>query len=72
MNTPPRSFKDLVVWQKGTLAAKLIYKLTGNFPPEEKFGMISQMRPAAISIPSNIAEGQARHVPRHSSHVIAY
>jgi len=56
-----RSYKDLVVWQKGVALAKLIYQLTNNFPGDEKFGLIAQMRRAAVSIPSNIAEGQARH-----------
>ena len=56
-----RSYKDLVVWQKGIALAKLIYQLTNKFPVEEKFGLVAQMRRAAVSIPSNIAEGQARH-----------
>jgi four helix bundle protein len=56
-----RSYKDLVVWQKGIELAKLIYQLTNNFPSGEKFGLVAQMRRAAISIPSNVAEGQARH-----------
>ena len=56
-----RSYKDLVVWQKGIALAKLVYQLTRNFPSEEKFGRVAQMRRAAVSIPSNIAEGQARH-----------
>jgi four helix bundle protein len=59
--TRTRSYKDLVVWQKGIALAKLIYQLTNEFPAEEKFGLIAQMRRAAVSIPSNIAEGQARH-----------
>ena len=57
----PRSYKDLVVWQKGIALAKLVYALTRAFPSEEKFGLVAQMRRAAVSIPSNIAEGQARH-----------
>ena len=62
MNTKTtRSYKDLVVWQKGIALAKLIYQLTNKFPAEEKFGLIAQMRRAAVSIPSNVAEGQARH-----------
>ena len=55
-----RSYKDLVVWQKGIALAKLVYALTRSFPSEEKFGIVAQMRRAAVSIPSNIAEGQAR------------
>lgn len=61
MKTSTRSYKDLVVWQKGIALAKIIYRITQHFPSEEKFGLVSQMRRAAISIPSNIAEGQARH-----------
>jgi four helix bundle protein len=53
-------FKDLLVWRKGIQLVKEIYKLTNSFPADEKFGLISQMRRAAVSIPSNIAEGQAR------------
>ena len=62
MNTnTTRSYKDLVVWQKGIQLAKLVYGLTQSFPSEEKFGIVAQMRRAAVSIPSNVAEGQARH-----------
>jgi four helix bundle protein len=55
-----RRYKDLVVWQKGIALAKLVYGLTRSFPSEEKFGIVAQMRRAAVSVPSNIAEGQAR------------
>jgi len=62
MNTnTTRSYKDLVVWQKGIALAKLVYQLTKCFPSEEKFGLVAQMRRAAVSIPPNIPEGQARH-----------
>jgi four helix bundle protein len=61
MNTKPQSYRDLIVWQKGIELAKLLYPLTGILPAEEKFGLVSQIRRAAVSIPSNIAEGQARH-----------
>jgi four helix bundle protein len=61
MKTSTRSYKDLVVWQKGIALAKVVYRITQSFPAEEKFGLVAQMRRAAVSIPSNIAEGQARH-----------
>jgi four helix bundle protein len=61
MQDKPQSYKDLNVWKKGIELAKLIYPLTAKFPRDERFGLVSQMRRAAISIPSNIAEGQARH-----------
>ena len=57
----PKSYKDLVVWKKGIVLVKQIYEISRTFPGDEKFGLVSQMRRAAISIPSNIAEGQARH-----------
>jgi four helix bundle protein len=60
METKPQNYQDLVVWQKGIQLAKLIYQITRSFPPEEKFGLMAQMRRAAVSIPSNVAEGQAR------------
>ncbi len=50
-------FKELIVWQKSRLLVKQIYEMTANFPDEEKYGLISQIRRASISIPSNIAEG---------------
>ena|SRR5437868_12774767 len=61
MQTSPRSYKDLVVWKKGIDLAKVIYRLTRNYPVEEKFGLVAQMRRAAVAVPSNLAEGQARH-----------
>jgi four helix bundle protein len=54
-------YQDLLVWQKGIALVKRIYEITRTFPNDEKFGLVSQMRRAAVSIPSNIAEGQARH-----------
>src|SRR2546427_8326633 len=56
-----RDYKDLQVWQKGMALAKQIYQMTQAFPSEEKFGIVSQMRRAAVSVPSNLAEGQARN-----------
>jgi carbamoyl-phosphate synthase large subunit len=56
----PKHYKDLLIWQRGMGLAKLIYRLTANFPGEERYGLTSQLRRAAVSVPSNIAEGQAR------------
>jgi len=57
----PRDYHDLLVWKKGMSLAKLVYQITQSFPETEKFGLVSQMRRAAVSVPSNIAEGQARN-----------
>jgi len=54
------SFKDLIVWQKGIELVNDIYKVTKHFPKEELYCITSQIRRAAISIPSNIAEGWGR------------
>ncbi len=61
MSTKPQSYRDLVVWQKSIELAKQLYRLTATFPNEEKFGLVSQIRRAAVSVSSNIAEGQARN-----------
>jgi four helix bundle protein len=55
------NFKELRVWQDAMALAKMIYQITVSFPQEEKYGLTSQMRRAAVSIPSNIAEGHTRH-----------
>ncbi|MDQ2695432.1 MAG: four helix bundle protein [Pseudomonadota bacterium] len=54
------SYRELVVWQKSIDLAERIYRVTRGYPVEEKYGITSQMRRAAVSIPANIAEGQAR------------
>ena len=59
-----KHYKELLIWQKGMLLAKHVYVLSSKFPSDERFGLVSQMRRAAISVPSNIAEGQARHGTR--------
>jgi len=53
-------FENLETWQKAIDFADLVYKLTRSFPDEERFGLTSQMRRAAVSISSNIAEGSSR------------
>jgi four helix bundle protein len=55
-----QTHRDLKVWQLGMEIAELIYQTTKAFPDDERFGLISQLRRAAVSIPANIAEGNAR------------
>lgn len=55
-----KNFKQLLVWQKGLEIAVQSFRLTQNFPKEEKFALSSQITRAAVSIPSNIAEGSSR------------
>ncbi len=55
-----KSFKDLEIWRKGIQLVENIYATTGTFPKEEKYGLTSQLRQSAVSIPSNISEGFAR------------
>jgi four helix bundle protein len=54
------SFRELVVWQRAMQLTVAVYKLSQNFPREEMFGLTSQMRRSAVSVPSNIAEGHSR------------
>jgi four helix bundle protein len=55
-----RSFRDLVVWNRSIQLATMVYRTTSSFPKEEMYGLTSQMRRSAVSIPSNIAESQGR------------
>jgi len=55
--TPAKSFRDLIVWRKAHDLALAVYRFTGSFPRQETYGLSSQMRRAAVSIPANIAEG---------------
>lgn len=55
-----KNFKNLIVWQKSMELVKNIYDITNNFPNSEMYGLTSQIRRSAISIPSNIAEGSGR------------
>ncbi len=65
------SYKDLLVWQKSMDVVTDIYKLTQSFPKEEMYGITSQIRRAVVSIPSNIAEGQARKYNQQFYHFLA-
>ena len=55
-----KKFEDLVVWQKSHKLVLTIYRLTQSFPRNELFGLVSQMRRSAVSVPANIAEGFRR------------
>ena len=68
--TPIRSYRDLRVWQAGMDLVVDCYKFTGPFPKDERFGLTQQMRRAAVSIPSNIAEGYGRvHLGEYIHHL---
>jgi len=58
------SYKDLIAWQKAMTLVAAIYDATEGFPPNEQFGLVSQLRRAAVSVPSNIAEGKAHYSNR--------
>ena len=65
-----QSYKDLIVWKKSVDLTLLIYRLTDTFPSREAFGLSSQMRRAAVSIPSNIAEGRRRGTTKDFMHFL--
>jgi four helix bundle protein len=56
----PKSYRDLIVWQKAMALARKAYALSDGLPKSEAYGLLSQIRRAAVSIPSNIAEGHGR------------
>jgi len=64
-----KSYRDLLVWQKGIDLAETIYRLTEMFPQYELYGLANQLRRAAVSVPSNISEGQTRN---HTREFIQY
>lgn len=67
MTTRERSFRGLLVWRQSMEVAKACYFLTKSLLPEERFGLVSQIRRAAVSIPANIAEGSGRATRRDFS-----
>ena len=66
-----KRYTELQVWQKAMSLTKKIYQITGLFPEEERFGLTSQMRRAAVSVPSNIAEGYARTSTKDYIHFLS-
>jgi four helix bundle protein len=63
-------FRDLIAWQKGMDLVVAVYRVSGHFPPDERFGLIAQVRRAAVSVPSNIAEGQSRRTRAEFIHFL--
>ena len=59
-----RHYRDLIAWQKAMDLVVRVYEATKEFPPEERFGLTTQLRRAAVSVASNIADGQGRHATR--------
>ncbi len=72
MSDPIRSYRDLEVWKSGMRVTLRVYELTKTFPDDERFGLVSQLRRAATSIPSNVAEGHARQSTKEYLHHISY
>ncbi|MFO0839062.1 MAG: four helix bundle protein [Phycisphaerae bacterium] len=68
--TQKRTFRDLIVWRKAVALARAVYEHTQQMPKIEQFGLTNQMRRAAVSIASNIAEGNARQTTRDYVHFL--
>jgi len=64
------NFREILVWQKSRLIVKEIYLISADFSAEEKFGLISQIRRSAVSIPTNISEGAGRGTDKDFSHFL--
>ena len=65
-----KSYKDLEVWKKSITLAQSIYEITANFPEKEIYSLTNQLRRAGVSVPSNIAEGQARQHTKEFIHFL--
>lgn len=65
-----KSYKELLIWQKGIKLVVLIYKLTRSFPKEEIYALTSQLKRASVSVPSNIAEGFGRQKDKSFNHFL--
>lgn len=66
-----KDFKELTVWKKSIQLVKEVYIATNDFPRSEAFGLTNQIRRSAVSIPSNIAEGQARNSTKEFMHFLS-
>ncbi|HEX9111864.1 MAG TPA: four helix bundle protein [Terriglobales bacterium] len=66
-----RSYRELIAWQKAMKFVTEIYAATQRFPSEERYGLTNQLRRAAVSVPSNIAEGQARFSQKEFHHFLS-
>jgi len=66
------SYKDLIAWRKAMIFVREIYGMTRLFPKDELYGLTNQLRRAAVSVPSNIAEGQARFSPKEFCHFLGH
>lgn len=67
-----QSYRDLLAWQKAMQLVVEVYRATRGFPRDELYGLTSQLRRAAVSVPSNIAEGQARFSAREFHHFLSH
>ena len=67
---PVRSYRDLLVWQQAMDLAQALYRATKCFPSEERYGLVAQLRRAAVSVASNIAEGHARSLGDYLRHLL--
>lgn len=65
------NYKELEIWKEGIDMAKVVYQITKNFPKDEIYGLTSQLKRCAISVPSNIAEGSGRDSDKDFNHFIA-
>jgi four helix bundle protein len=71
MSATNRNYADLIAWQKAMNLAESVYRVTKTLPRDETYGLTSQMRRAAVSIPSNIAEGEGRGTSGQFLHMLA-
>jgi four helix bundle protein len=69
-NELPRSHRDLKVWQISLDVTEALYRLTADWPKHEQYGLVSQVRRAAVSVPANIAEGAGRRTPGEFMHFV--